>query len=335
MKKVALLLTRPMAESIFTREDLAFLQSFAQVNNPDFLPDVLTENDMLELIQAADACITCWGTPPLTAAMLTRAPDLRLVMHAAGSVKNLIPGQLWQTGCRVSSNAPVIAGDVAQTVLAFALTSLAGLWQNAAATRQGHWQGGESGMLASKKINGLKIGLIGFSWAGRETAKLFSLFDCQIMVYDPYTSPLELRQYGVAKVELDQLLRESDVVSLHAPANPDCHQMLNEDMLPLLKDGSILINTARGSLIEEKALVRELATGRIFACLDVTDPEPPAGDHPFRTLPNVVLTSHVAGGHAANGRKRLGANAIVQVYNCLVKGLLQYEIRPEMLEHMA
>ena len=82
-------------------------------------------------------------------------------------------------------------------------------------------------------------------------------------------------------------------------------------------------------------MVKELATGRIFACIDVTDPEPPAPDHPFRSLPNVVLTSHVAGGHAANGRKRLGANAVIQVHNCLVKGLLKYEIRPEMLEHMA
>ena len=97
----------------------------------------------------------------------------------------------------------------------------------------------------------------------------------------------------------------------------------------------LLVITARGMLIDEEALVKELQTGRFFACLDVTDPEPPAADHPLRTLPNVIITPHVAGGHTVNGRKMLGRNSIKEVYNFLTKGLIAYEVRGEMLERMA
>lgn len=335
MYKVAILLNRPMAESIFAEDDLADLRRFAAINDPRDLPGVLTPDKMLELIRGADACITCWGTPPLTPAMLAAAPNLKLVAHAAGSIRNLIPPELWQTGCRVTSNAPVIAEDVAQTVLALTLTSLSRLWENAAATRAGKWLGGEANVHATRRLNGLKIGLVGFSSVCREVIRLFKFFDCDIRVWDPYVCPAEMRRWNVSWMELDALLAACDVVSLHAPANPDCRHLLNSRNLPLLKDGALLINTARGLLIDEPALIRELQTGRIQACIDVTDPEPPAADHPFRSLPNVVLTSHVAGGHTLNGRKRLGANAIVQTHNCLVKGLLSFEIRPEMLEHMA
>ena len=111
--------------------------------------------------------------------------------------------------------------------------------------------------------------------------------------------------------------------------------MLNAQNLPLLRDGALLVNTARGMLIDEAALLRELRTGRIMACLDVTDPEPPAPDSPLRTLPNVVLTPHIAGGHTQNGRRMMGRNILIETYNFLVKGALKFEVRGDMLQHMA
>ncbi|NMA08679.1 MAG: hydroxyacid dehydrogenase [Clostridiales bacterium] len=333
MYNVALLVTRAMAESIFTSEDLAFLGTFAEYNAPDTLPEVMTQDFMREHLKDADTCVTCWGTPSLTADMLT--PRLKLVAHAAGTIKNLIPPELWDTRCRVTSNANVIARDVAQTVLAFTLTSLAGLWTNARNTREGGWKGGESGTFATRRLEGLNIGLVGLSLVCREVIKVFKPYDCPIYVYDPFASPIEMRELGVSYLPLDELIATSDILSLHAPANEDCRHMLNARNLPLLKDGALFINTARGMLIDEPALIRELQTGRIFACIDVTDPEPPRADHPFRTLPNVVLTSHVAGGHSANGRKKLGAAVIRRTYDYLTRGLLENEVRREMLTHMA
>ncbi len=335
MKKVALLLTREMADSIFTAADLDILRGVAEFEDPAGLPVKMTQDYMLEHIAGADACVTCWGTPALTPAMLEAAPGLKLVAHAAGSIKYLIPPELWKTGCRVTSNAPIIAKDVAQTVLALTLTSLLQLWGNAAGTKQGKWKGGESGTFTTKKLNGLDVGLIGLSYVCREVIKLFQLFDCNIKVYDPYACELEARRLGVKLVSLEELLSTCDVVSVHAPANEDCRHILNASNLPLMRDGTLFINTARGMIVDEPALVRELETGRIFACIDVTDPEPPAPDHPFRRLDNVILTSHVAGGHTKNGRKFLGANTILQLCNYLTKGFLEFEVREEMLEHMA
>ena len=102
-----------------------------------------------------------------------------------------------------------------------------------------------------------------------------------------------------------------------------------------MKNGTLFINTARGVSVDEAALIKELETGRIFACIDVTDPEPPAIDHPFRKLDNVILTPHIAGGHTVNGRKALGRNAIKKTYNYLTKGVLEHEVRSEMMNLMA
>jgi len=154
-------------------------------------------------------------------------------------------------------------------------------------------------------------------------------------LYDPYVTPIDARALGVTLMGLDEMIACSDVVSLHAPATEGSRHMINSGNAPLLKDGALFINTARGMLADEAALVKELETGRIFACVDVTDPEPPAADHPFRKLKNVILTPHIAGGHTVNGRLTLGRNIINETYNYLTKGLLRYEVRREMLELMA
>jgi len=342
-KKVAILLTRDMAESIFgldiNKSDLKLLAEIADFNDPAELPDKMTQDIMLELIKDADACVSCWGTPPFTAEMLDAAPNLKLIAHGAGSVKALLPSELWPTitqrGIRVTSNAPMIAKDVAQTVLALMLTSLLQLWGNAAGTKKGGWKGGESGSFTTKKINGLDIGLIGLSYVCREVIAILKPFDVNIKVWDPYACELEARKLGVTLTSLEDLLSTCDVVSVHAPANEDCRHILNAANLPLMRDGTLFINTARGMIVDEPALIKELETGRIFACIDVTDPEPPRADHPFRTLDNVVLTSHVAGGHTSNGRRMLGANTILQLCNYLTKGFVEYVVREEQLEHMA
>lgn len=335
MWKVAILVNRPMANSIFAPEDLAFLGSFAQHNPIDGLPEVMTPEFMIEQLADADSCITCWGTPPITDDMLGRLPRLKLVAHAAGSVRALLPPSFYPSGRRVISNAPIIAEDVAQTTLALMLTTLKQLWQFNDLTAKGGWSGGEKGSFSIRRLDGLTVGLVGASLVGKETIRILKPFRCRIIVDDPYMSPLEAERLGVEKVELDTLVATSDVISLHAPANPDCRHLLNARNIPTIKDGALVINTARGLLIDEAALIPELQSGRIMACIDVTDPEPPAADHPFRTLSNVILTPHIAGGHTANGRKMLGRNVIIETFNYQCKGLLNYEVRQEMFSHMA
>lgn len=333
--KVGLVLEKVLAESLFSEQDISFLQSIADVNPIASLPEEITREFMMEALKDADVAVTCWRTPSFTDEMLAQLPRLRLVAHAAGAVKNLVPPSFWRSGRRIFSNAPIIAEDVAQTTLALILTSLKQLWQLNALTAEGKWTGGESGAFTTRRLDGLNVGLVGASLVGREVVKILKPFRCNILMSDPYLSPLEAEDMGVKRMALDEMIAASDVLSLHAPANEDCRHLLNARNLPLLKDGALLINTARGMLIDEEALIKELQTGRITACLDVTDPEPPAADSPLRTLPNVILMPHMAGGHTVNGRRMMGRNVITEIYNFLIKGKLQTEVHGDMLDHMA
>ena len=333
--RVALALNAPMAASILSGEDLEFLRGFAEVNPLEELPDEMTLSFMEKILDDADACITCWGTPSFTDELISGAGKLRLIAHAAGSVKNLVPMSFWESGKRICSNAPVIAEDVAQTVLAYILCSLKGLWGFAESTRAGEWNDGRASLFKTRRLDGLRVGIVGASNVGREVIKILKPFGCEIGLYDPYVSDIDAKALGVTLFGLEELIAESDVLSLHAPALEECRHMINSGNAPLLKDGALFINTARGTLVDEAALIKELETGRIFACIDVTDPEPPDANHPFRTLKNVILTPHTAGGHTLNGRYMLGKNSINEVYNFLIKGLLRFEVRREMLDHMA
>ena len=137
-------------------------------------------------------------------------------------------------------------------------------------------------------------------------------FNEAILVCDPYITTDEAETLGAVKVDLDELMRRADVVSLHTPDTDEARHIVNADNLALLKDRAIFINTARGACVDEQALIAELASGRIMACLDVTDPEPPEPDSPLYTLPNCILTPHVAGAikQSAQRQGRLVADEI-------------------------
>lgn len=333
--RVALLLNKNMANSILNPEIYGFLQSFAEVNPLEELPEEMTPEVMKSLLKDADACMTCWGTPGLTDEMLAAAPKLKMIAHAAGSIKHMVPSSFWTSGRRVTSNAGVIAEDVAHTVLAFMLFAARGLWTQALSTKAGEWAGGEKSLFATKRLEELNIGIIGASLVGKAVIKVLKPFNCILNVYDPLMPKFEADELGVNVMGLEEVIATSDILTLHAPAIEKCRHMINADNLKLLKDGALFINTARGMIVDEAALIKELETGRFFACIDVTDPEPPVVDHPFRKMENVILTPHVAGGATANGRKMLGKNSAMEIYNYLHRGTMRFEVRAEMLPNMA
>ena len=333
--RVAIALTKQMAGSILDKDSLELLNSFAEVNPIDRLPDEITPDILKEMVKDADACITCWGTPGFTDEILDASPKLKLIAHAAGSIKHMIPASFWGSGRRITSNGPVIAEDVAHTVLTFMLIHSRGIWQFAKSTREGNWGGGEAGLFATRALSGLTVGIVGVSNVGKSLIKTLKPFGCKLNVCDPVMPPVEAELLGVNKVELDECISTADVLTLHAPAIPSCRHLINKDNLKLLKDGALFINTARGMIVDEAALIAELETGRFFACIDVTDPEPPRADHPFRKMDNVILVPHIAGGHTVDIRKSLGKCAAMEIYNYRHRGSLTNEVRQEMLSHMA
>jgi phosphoglycerate dehydrogenase-like enzyme len=245
------------------------------------------------LLSKADACLASWGVARFDEDVLASAPRLKAVAYAAGSVKPIVSDALWDRDILVTSAAPALGVMVAYTTLALMIVGVKHIFPLSRQVREGSWREGPH--WPSRELLRKTVGIIGASHVGRRVIQLLEPFDTVTLLYDPYVSPEEAARLGVTKVELDELLRRSDIVSVHAPALPETRHMLNAERLASIKDGAILINTARGMLIDEAALIAELSKGRFFAFLDVTDPEPPAPDNPLRRLDNVVLTPHLAG----------------------------------------
>lgn len=306
------------------------LRRFAQViEHPGDEP--ATKSDLLTILPQADACITSWGVAQLDADVIAAAPELKAMAHMGSSVKRFVSDALWAQGVHVTSAAPALAEDVAITALGLMLVGMKRIWPLGQHVRDGGWR--ESAYWPSREIRHKTVGIIGASHVGRHLIRLLNPFEVQILLYDPFVSADQAVELGVEQVELDSLLERADIVSLHAPAKPDTHHMLNAGRLALMKDNALLINTARGTLIDETALITELSKGRFFAFLDVTDPEPAAPDSPLRQLENVVVLPHLAGCIEDCGR--MGEMAVEELRRFFADEPPLYQVKPDMFGRIA
>jgi len=258
-----------------------------------------TSEQLAEEIQGFHGLVTGWGTPRLTESVLENADKLGIVAHSAGSIKGLIGEVLDKyiiprNICVFSANV-AIAYNVAEAAIGMMIMSCRHLIDHALTIREkGLWRNPDlpgSGTY----LTGSTVGIISASKVGRIVMKLLKPFKVKTLVYDPYLSDWEAGRLDVEKVELDDLFARSDFVSLHAPSIPETKNMVGEKQLKALRDGAVLVNTSRGSVLDHDALLAELRTGRIVAALDVTTPEPLPKDSPFRKLTNCILSPHVSG----------------------------------------
>jgi phosphoglycerate dehydrogenase-like enzyme len=178
------------------------------------------------------------------------------------------------------------------------------------------------------------IGIVGASRIGRKVIALLKGLDCNILLYDPFVTAGDPVVADVELVELDALMGRSDVVSLHAPSLPSTRGMIGARQLELMRDGSTFINTARGALVDEAALIAELQTGRISPVIDVTDPEIPPPNSPLFELPNVLLTPHIAGAVGVE-RSRLGRLVADEIERFVAGKPLQFAVEARLLERLA
>jgi phosphoglycerate dehydrogenase-like enzyme len=321
--RIVLAMIPGLERSLFNDEHLAALRALATL--PETEPAVPFESERAgRLLEDAEILLTGWGCPELSTAVLDRAPRLRLIAHCAGTVKEMVTPACWERGLRVVTAAEANAIPVVEyTVAAILLAN-----KHAFRIREIYRQ--ERGIGNLNK----RVGIVGASRIGRRVIAALRPFDFSICVYDPYFSDEEAASLGVERVELDDLLRRSDVVTLHAPSLPETRHMIGARELALIRDGAALINTARGALIDGEALEKELSTGRIRAVIDTTEPEPLPADSPLYDLPNVFLTPHIAG---ASGTEvyRMTEIVIEEIGRYLRGEPLQHEVRQEDLARIA
>ena len=276
---------------LFREADLDRLRALGSLLNTE--PIGAWDDEAEAVLAEAEVILGHWGCPPLDAAMLDRAPRLGLFAYAAGTVKMTLTDAVWDRDIRVTSGANANAEPVAEFTLAAILFANKGvLWRRGPADYSGL-----SAMGDRQWGNyGRTVGIVGASLIGRRVIELLRAFPhLSVTLYDPYVTPEEATSLGVEKLELEELCARADVLSIHVPALPETMHMIGADQLSVLPDGATVINTARGPLIDHEALILHLASGRLYAILDVTDPEPLPEDSPLLEMPNVWLSPHLAG----------------------------------------
>ena len=292
-------------ERFFDAGQLERLQQVLDVTSLEPLHLPLRGADDIEVL------ITGWGASPLTEEILDSLPSLKAILHSAGTVKTFLIADAWARGIRVTSAAAANALPVAEYTLAAILFAGKGVFDIAERYRDDPNADADGPLFARAGNYHRTVGIIGASQIGRRVIELLGPFDIEIVLYDPYVVSGDPILEAARLVSLEALFRSSDVVSIHAPALPATEGLVSEAMLALLRPGAALINTARSSLVDQDALIRAAAEGRITAVLDVTDPEPVPLDHPLRTTRGIVLTPHVAGAKG-NELHRLGEAVIAE-----------------------
>lgn len=290
------------------------LRRLAQAAEVDLglVVDDFSQADALSALRDTEVLLTFWGCPPVDDYVLTAAPRLRAVVHAAGSVKAHVTEACWERGIVVSSAAAANALPVAEFTVAAVLLSNKRLLEVREAYRR--IRGEHDWRAAFPDVGNYRrtVGIIGASRIGRRVLELLRPYDLEVIVHDPHLSSADAAALGIRSVGLDELCETSDVVSVHAPAIPETRHMIDRHRLGLMRDGATLINTARGSLVEQDALTEELVAGRLYAVLDVTEPEVPPAGSPLYELPNVLLTPHFAGSFG-NEVQRMADSAVDEI----------------------
>ena len=201
-------------------------------------------------------------------------------------------------GIPVTNIPDTFIEEVADHAMMLLLSSFRRLLVQDKMVRDGRWREGRPG-LNQPRLMGLTLGFIAFGHVARATAMRAKAFGLTMMAYDPYIEELVMSPYGVRPATLEEVLTQSDFVSMHAPATSDAHHMLTEKHFRMMKPGAIFINTGRGPTVDEAALIKALREGWIAgAGLDVLEVEPPKPDNPLLTMDNVILTPHVASASA-------------------------------------
>lgn len=315
----------------FATEDLARLRAVAELRvagrpgDPGFA----------ESIAAADLLLGSWGMPRLDAAFLTAAPRLRAVCYAAGSVKGFVTDDSYARAITVTTAMHANAVPVAEVTVA--LITLAGKrWMDCQDLVRAHGRAGfeRAHALAHTGNFAVTVGLVGFGAIARLVLERLRLMDVRILVHDPHAGEAAIRAAGAEPADLDALARASDVVSVHAPDIPATAGMFGAAFFAAMKDGAGFINTARGRLVDEAALIAALRSGRIHAYLDVTHPEPPAADSELYRLPNCWLTPHRAGSSAGEIR-RMGRLAIDECLRLIAGEAPRHAVSQAQLATMA
>ena len=286
-------------------------------------PDELTA-----LAADVDAILTCFKQVPPAA--LEVAPRCRIVSRYGIGLDNIPVELATQLGIVVTNVPDFCWEEVADHTLALVLACARRIVHFAQSTRQGVWRNQTTPPMT--RLRGQVLGLIGYGNIGRTVAEKAHALGLRVMAYTPRLAADAVSPWGTATNDLDELLAAADYVSLHLPATPDSRGLIDAAALRRMKPTAYLINTARGAIVDEAALVAALQEGRIAgAALDVLSQEPPPADHPLLHMDNVIVTPHAAF-YSAEAITDLATRAARHVAQTLAGDVPDHVVNPAVLD---
>ena len=311
----------PTSDSFLTPRTLELLNAMGEVEQNPY-DHQLTVDEVVELAHDADVLITCWGTCKYYKQDIERLPNLKLIAHFAGSVAPVVDQSVYETDVKVISGNDVFAKSVAEGCLCYTLAALRRLEHYMDVMRTG---GFKETVFYNRGLFGKKLGIVGFGAIARHFLNLVRWFDLEVLIYSSHLTDEEAAKYGGRTASLEEIFSECDVISIHASNTPKTRGMITRELLARLKPDALLVNTARGAVIDEPAMFEMLLDGKFYAALDVYAEEPPAPDAPIRQCKNALLMPHM-GGPTMDMREVVALEVSKDIARMMRGEALQYEI---------
>lgn len=263
----------------------------------------LGSDDLVAMIGDVDGMIA--GLDDINRAVIEAAHRLKVIARYGVGVDQ-VDLEAAQAHNIVVTNTPgANSVSVAELAIGLMLSLARSISQMVITTRRGEWQ-----RVRGMTLEGKVIGLLGLGAIGKQVARRLAVFDCQVIAHDPFVEPDQAQHWGAELRSREEVIRQADFLSLHVPVLPETRDMVDAGFLAQMKPGAYLINTARGELIDEDALVDALQRGHLSgAALDALQQEPPAPDHPLLAMPQVLITPH-NGAQADGARNAMGRMAL-------------------------
>lgn len=295
---------------------------------PDELPP--TTDALAAFVHGAVGAVTL-VTDKIDGTLLDAEPQLRVLSNFAVGYDNIDVEAATARGVMVCNTPGVLTETTADMTWALLMAAARRIVEAADYVRAGRWKTWGPTLLLGRDVHHATLGIIGLGRIGKEVAKRARGFDMEILAYDEYHDDAFATAMGVRYVSLNELLEQSDFVTLHCALTPDTYQLIGHDELARMKPEAILINAARGPVVDTDALTNALRDGVIrAAALDVTDPEPIPPDHPLVSMENVVIAPHIASASDAT-RDRMAVMAATNLLQALRGERPTHLVNPEVL----
>lgn len=329
MKRAMMLLPQRSRDQIYSPETIAEIGRLVEV--VDATDRVGKLDELREDLASTEIILSGWGMMKLEGAFLEAAPRLKAVLYGAGSVRQLLTDEFWKRDILLTSTYRANGIPVAEYTIAVIVIGLKQALQASRLTCRERKFTEPPGV---RGLYGAKIGVIGAGMVGSDVLNRLKAYDVETFCCDPFLSAERARELGTQEMSMEEMFRVCDCVTLHAANIPSTKGMIRGEHFRSMKEGALFINTARGPIIREQEMIEVLKEGRIFAFIDVTDPEPPLPDSPLYTLPNVFLTPHMAGACGMD-IYRQGEYVLEELRRFLKGEPALYRVTQAMMEWMA